>query len=161
MQQMIRTLQNLYKAQIGSESIERAEYFRKFAFFTEILFIAIVAGYYVCSLLFFTYPIYMYLVKGEIVPVFPIYLPFCDENTTIGFTILTILHISLITIPVGGIAAVEFFIAVIMTSSLMFSKLIAFDAQQLNIELGTKKPKKLAIKSRLRNILLMHKEMGE
>lgn len=79
----------------------------------------------------------------------------------IGFIILTIYDIGIITIPVCGIAAVEFFIAVVMTSSLMFSKLINFYVQQLNIELSVEKPQRLAIKCRLKNILLMHKEMNE
>lgn len=161
MQQMMRRLQILYKAQIGSDSPERAEYFRKFALFTEILFIGIVVGYYACGICFLAYPIIMYLAKAEMVPALPIYLPFVDENTITGYTILTIYHIILIILPSTGLAGVEFFLATFMISSLIFAKLITLDAQQLNIDLSAEKPKNTVIKCRLRNILLMHKEMGE
>lgn len=161
MQKMMRTLQNLYKVQMGLDSIERTEYFRKFSFFTEILFIAMVVGYYACGLCFLSYPIIMFLANGELFPVFPMFLPFVNENTNIGYTILTIYHIIFVIMPMAGLAGVEFFIAVFMISSLLFAKLITLDAQQINIELSAEKSEKMKIKYRLRNILLMHKEMSE
>lgn len=87
-------------------------------------------------------------------------MPGVDENTTFGFVILTTYHIFLISVASVGVAATDFFLALIIVSSLIFAKLLSLEMQQIHADLE-EKDTMLAIKCRFRNILRMHKEMSE
>lgn len=73
-------IQDLYKIHAKTKSRELAEYFEKFAVFTEILFKIMIIAFVSCTMTFFLYPFYMYFIKGELMPMMPLYLPFVNET---------------------------------------------------------------------------------
>lgn len=159
-QWVIYFIQDLYKANITTESVERSEYFRKFALFTEYFFKFILFFYLSLISTCLVYPIFVYTTQNELEVIMPLYLPFINETTIVGYTIINIYHITLISIVSFGIVAIDFFLAIIIISSLIFSKIISLEMHQIHVDLEEKN-KELAIKVRFRNILRMHKEMCE
>lgn len=132
---ILNFIQRLYKVHIKTECPVQAEYFRKFAFFSEVLFIFLMVFYTYTGLAFVLLPIYMYFVIGKLIPCFPLYVPFVDENTIIGYVELSFFHLLIFCLAITSYAAFEYLIAIMIVSSLMFAKLISMDAQQMNEEL--------------------------
>lgn len=158
LQGTIRSIQNLYKIHSKTKSIERIEYFEKFAFVTEVLFKGMTIVYISSTFTFYFYPVYMYLYENEIVPIIPLYLPAIDENQFTGYVILCVIHVTVLNLATFGVLACDFFIAIIIISTLIFAKLISLDFEQIDMDL-MKNASPLRITGRFRNILLMHQEM--
>lgn len=152
-------IQRLFNVHIQTEFHVRAEFFRKFAMFIEYLFIVYLFLHVLAVLMFFLAPIYMYIVIGEVTIIAPMYFPFFDETTTIGFigTFLTLTVMFLLGLV--GFLAFEFFISAVIICSLIFSKLIQLDMKQLDVELEEERIDDA--KYRFVNIVLMHQEMNE
>lgn len=157
----IHLIQDLYNIHAKNKSRELAAYFDKFALFTEILFKAMIISFASVTSTFFVYPFYMYFVKGELMPIMPLYLPFVDESTCIGYIALNVYQFLCCIISVVGFSALEFLMTIIIISSLIFSKLIGRELQQINVDLRDDECNMLMVLGRLTNIFLMHQEMGE
>lgn len=160
LQWIIRKIQNLYKVHITTTSPDRIGYFRNFALFTEILFKVMSILYFPPILVFMSYPIYVYVTTNQLVPIIPLYVPMIDETTIVGFIILAIYHIINIILGTLGLIAIDYFMAIVITSSLIFAKLISADLQQINCDLMENDSRLMAAKARFRNIFWMHQEMG-
>lgn len=104
------------------------------------------------------YPVFVYFTQNKIVPIIPLYVPIINEKTTVGFVILTIYHILLIFL--ASVAATDFFLALVIVSSIIFAKLISLELQQIHADFN-ENDTTLARKCRFRNILRMLKEMCE
>lgn len=160
MQWVINIIQNLYKENIKTECLERLEYFRKFALFTDYFFKILLFFYISTVSTCFVYPFFVYFTQNEVVPIMPLYVPYVDESTVIGFTIISIYHVLMVLLASFGISATDFFLAIIIISSLMFAKLITLELRQIQMDLQ-EKCSEIELKARFRNILRMHKEMCE
>lgn len=159
---IIQKVQSLYKVHITTESLDRIQYFRKFALFTEILFKVMTAIHVPLLLAFLSYPIFVYLTTSKVVPVVPMHhLPMINGTTAIGYTVTAIHHMGCVIFTPIGYLAFEFFMATIITSSLIFGKLISTDLEQINMDLLEKDSRLITAKARFRNVLLMQQEMGE
>lgn len=158
LQWILRFVQKLYKVHIKTASAERQQYFNNFAMVTEYLFIVMTTAYLLSVFTFFPYPVYMYLFENEVVTIIPIYLPFVDHTQFVGYCVLGAFHIVLFIFATLGILACDFFMAINIISTLIFSKLISLDLQQIDIDCE-QKCSTLMVKGRLRNVLLMHQEM--
>lgn len=159
-QQLFHSVGRLYRIHITNESQERVEYFRLFAFITEWLFKIMITVYMLSGFLFISYPLYMYYVEGEVIPLMDLYVPGIDETTYYGYIALATSHIIYIFLGTFGISACDFAMLMMMISPLMFSKLISLDLQQINVDLK-EKVQKVFVRSRFRNIILMHQELDE
>lgn len=157
----INCIHKLFNVHKTSKSPERLDFFRKFALFTEIFFKAMTTTYISFIFVFPGYLVYVYLVKGEWVPVLPIYIPGVDESTLTGYMILVAFQIIVVPLATIGLVAVEFLISILIIGSLIFAKLISLDLHQINIDLVEGSSGMLAARARLRNIFLMHQEMDE
>lgn len=158
LQWIIRFIQNLYEIHTKTKSPERKEYFNNFAMATELLFKVITTLYILSVFTFFPYPIYMYLFKHEVVTIIPLYLPLVDDKTFIGYVFLCSFQVLMFFWATLGVLACDFFMAIIIISTLIFSKLISLDLQQLEIDFQIDNSD-ITVKGRFRNILLMHQEM--
>lgn len=158
LQWMLRFVQYMYKIHVKTESAERLRYFNNFAWVTEYLFIVMSTSYLLSVFTFFPYPVYVYLFQGEVVTIVPVYLPYLDHTQFADYCILSSFHISLIVFGTLGILACDFFMAVIIVSTLIFAKLISLELEQVNCDCEQKHGESI-VKGRLRNILLMHQEM--
>lgn len=159
---IIQKVQSLYKVHITTKSLDRIEYFQKFALFTEILFKVMTAVYVPPILAFLLYPIFAYLTASKVVSVLPMHhLPMINETTVIGYTVTAFHHMGCVILSALGYLAIDFFMATIITSSLIFGKLISADLEQINIDLLEKDSRLITAKARFRNILLMQQETSE
>lgn len=159
LQRIYHTIRKLYKTHITNESRERIEYFRMFAFITETLFKLMTTVYMLSGFLFFPYPLYMYYMKNEIVPLMNLYIPYIDVKTFTGYISLAASHIFYIFSATFGISACDFSMSIAIISPIIFSKLISIDLQQLNVDLK-ENVSVVNVRSRFRNIL-MHQELDE
>lgn len=158
LQWIIRFVQKLYKIHIKTKSKDRLEYFNKFALFTEIFFKIMSTLYLLSVFTFFPYPAYMYFFKHEVVTMIPLYAPFIDESQPAGYIALGALHIMLFFFATLGILACDFFMAIIIISTLIFAKLISLELEQIDIDQPLKNSE-LLVRGRFRNVLIMHQEM--
>lgn len=125
---------------------------------TEYLFIVMSTSYLLSVFTFFPYPVYMYLFEHEVVTIIPIYSPYLDHTHFVDYCILGAFHITLFIFATLGILACDFFMAINIISTLIFSKLISLDLQQIDID-SQQKGAEMTVKGRFRNVLLMHQEM--
>lgn len=158
---LLNSVRDLFKLHDKSKSRDRIEIFQKFSIFAEILFKFTIGMYITGCIVIFMFTVHVYLTTGEMIPVIPIFIPGIDATTPIGYTIHTIFHIILMIFVAFGFASLDFLIAILITSSLIFSKLIAIDFKQINPDLSDKNKKMIDAIGRFRNVLLMHREMGE
>ena len=144
-----------------SKSRDLAEYFEKFATFTEFLFRWMIIVFVMGPFLFMLFPIYKYFTDGELIPIMPLFFPGIDEKTIIGYVVLNLYLLLISVMGITCLFALEFLMAIIIISSLIFAKLIGRQLQQMNVDLQDDDCEMPTIKGRLRNIFLMHQEMGE
>lgn len=158
---VISFIQNLYQIHIKNESRERTIYLHNFAIFTEMLFKIMFVSFFLTCFTFILYPIYMYLIKRELVPIFPLYIPGINETTNTGFIVITIYHF-MVLIGVGiGFSSFEILMAIIIINSLIFAKLISIELNHMNTDLNQGNSGMFYANWRLRNIIFMHLEMYE
>lgn len=107
---------------------------------------------------FFLYPLGMYFMENERVPLVPVFLPFIDENTSVGYTILCSIHLIAFVAGTMGTLCCDFIIAACILNTLVFARIISLEMNEINIDL-LENVKKIHIQARFRNILCMHQEM--
>lgn len=155
---IIHFVSSLYKDNMKAKSPERIKFFDNFALATEILFKAMFAIYALSVFPFFAYPVYMYCFKNELVPILQLHFPFVDHSTPAGYIFLTIQQILAFFCCVVGLLAVDFFMTIIMMSTLIFAKLIAFEMEQICVDLQVRNSVRI-VKVRFKNLILMHQEL--
>lgn len=159
-QWLLSFIQNFYKVHITTKSVERAAYFRKFALAIEYIFLFIMFFYTSTVASAFMFPVLVYFTKHELIPLIPLFIPGIDEKTTIGYIALWIYHTILELVALFGVMALDFVLVVVILSTLMFSKLISWEMDEIHRQLQEKNSA-LAVKVRFRNILLMHHSIFE
>lgn len=141
-----------------TKSKERLEYFANFAFATEMIFKVMATLYLLSVFTFFPYPLYMYYFENEVVPLIPLFLPGIDETTFAGYVLISCYQVVVFVLATIGVLACDAYMAIIIVSTLIFSKLISLDLEQIEDDLLLKDPT-LTVRGRFRNIILMHQEM--
>lgn len=157
LQWIVRCIQDLYKVHSKSRSKKRIKYFQNCVFVTEMIFKVMSTLYLLSVFTFFPYPLYMYYFEHEVVTIIPIHIPFVDDTTFVGYIIVSAYQIILFVLATTGVLACDSYMAIIIVSTLIFAKLIAFDMEQIDDDLLLKDPM-ITVRSRFRNILLMHQE---
>lgn len=155
----IRKLQHLYK--VNGKSPELEAYFQKFATFVETLFILLLVIFITNPIALILAPIYTYFTEGNLSPIIYLYAPGIDENTIIGFLILNLFHMYINLLGIFIFVGLEFLVIVIIINSLVFAKLIGRQLQQIEDDSKEIDCDMIGISARLRNVFLMHQEMGE
>lgn len=158
---MINYLYEIYKVNAATKCQQRASLFNRFAFYTEVVFKCGTALYVVSISSYFLYPIYTYLFKGEVIVVLSIYFPGIDETTREGYIFLLCYHIAVLVLALIAVSACDFLFTMLIVNTPAMAVLIEMEVQQLNDILTSEKVDVPLMKSKLRNILLMHREMTE
>lgn len=158
---MITSIQKLYEVHTNTEFRTRAKFMHQCAFVTEIVFKLMCSLYIMAIFAFFMLPAVVYVFTGELIPIAPIFIPGIDENTVTGYVLLAVFHTSIFLVADFGFIATEFFLAIVIMSTMMFGKLIAADMQLINDDLEQAEPNILHARLRLKNVLRMHQEMCE
>lgn len=135
--------------------------FNRFALLTEIILKFGAFLYFSSGIAVFFYPLYMYIFHGELVTLNPTYLPGIDEKTVKGYIMIMIYQTILETVAVIGATASDCLFTMLIANTPVLSLLIEMEVEQLNEALTSDKVDKLLVKTRFRNMLLMHREMTE
>lgn len=156
---MINHLCGIYKVNVKTKDPNRRAVFDRFAFYTEMVFKCGCLLYFLSMLSYLVYPFYMYLFEREIVTMLPIYLPGIDEATVTGFAATTCYHLTIMILACIAASAVDFLVTMLVINIPIMAMLIEMEVEKLNgaVTCG----KELLVKSKMRNILLMHREMTE
>lgn len=158
---MINTMHDVYKVNVKTSVFRRKALFDRFAFYTEIVFKCGTILYGLSVLSYFAYPLYMYLMEKKIVTVMPTYIPGIDEDSVGGFVITTGYHIIVLAFGMIAASACDFLFMMIIVNIPVMAELIKMEVQQLNEILTSEKVDMSLMRYKLRNILLMHREMTE
>lgn len=158
---MINYLYEIYKVNAATKCQKRTSLFNRFAFYTEVVFKCGTLLYLLSISSYFLYPIYMYLFKGEVIVVLSIYFPGVDETTTGGYIFLLCYHITVLVLALIAVSACDFLFTMLIVNTPAMAILIEDEVQQLNGILTSQEVDVPLMKSKLKNILLMHREMTE
>lgn len=103
----------------------------------------------------------MFFYVNEIVPLLWVELPFVDEDSVSGFVILSVFHVICLTFGFLASASMDFAFAMKICNMLLISYIFDNSIADLNVELIKPKRNLRAIKGRVRNIFLQHRECYE
>lgn len=117
-----------------------------------------------CGMIYIVNPIFSYFWLNEIKPMLPVYMPFIDENTLIGFIELTLIHIIFIFTGALGTVSVDFMVVMIVLNVPIFSTIFSDNVHELNDILHARNDghdKSVLTKAKLRNLFFMFGEICE
>lgn len=112
------------------------------------------------ALLLLPYPIYMYFIEHQKVPVLVLYIPGIDENTEFGFWMLNSLNFMMMILGSFGMSATDIFYALMLCNIPIMARLIEDEINELNEIIEENITSTPVWKSKFRNILMMHREMA-
>lgn len=158
---MINYLNDVYKVNMSSKDKQRLAHFDSYSHYTEMVFKCGTFLYFLSVLSYFLNPIYMYWFEQEIVPLLPTYFPGIDEHSLNGFIILSCYHLTLLVLAFIATSASDFLFTMLIVNTPIMAILIGLEVEQLNEQLKQRSTHMTMVKSKLRNILLMHRELTE
>lgn len=158
---MINFLNNIYKVNISSKDNKRLAHFDSYSRYTELVFKCGTFLYSLSILSYFVNPIYMYYFERKIVTLLPTYFPAIDEHSINGFIFLTCYHLTLIVVAFIASSASDFLFTMLIVNTPIMAILIGLEVEQLNEQLKVRPAEMTMVKYKLRNILLMHRELTE
>lgn len=158
---LVDKLVDIFRVNGNVTAHNRQEILDRYLIFTEYLFKVGINFYFLASFGYFIYPIYKYKKYNEIIPILPCYLPFVDENTSTGFTILTTYHLNVIILGALGTACSDFSFTMVIVNVPVLGKIFGDNIIDLNDISKQTKPNLLMQKTRLLNIFLQHREITE
>lgn len=158
---MINYLHNIYKVNAKSKDQRKSAMFDRFSYYTEIVFKCGCFLYLLSVISYFLYPMYMYLFEGKIVTLLPIYLPGINEHSASGFIIISSYHVLLLAVAFVAASGCDFLFMMLIANTPIMAILIEMEVEKLNEILTAQKFDAPLMKTKLRNILLMHREMTE
>lgn len=159
--ELMNKLVDIYTANSKATSRNRSIVIQKFTNITEIVIKGGLALYVLAGGFYLVNPVYSYYWRNEIVPLLPMYMPFIDENTTIGFSILTSIHLVFVFLAVIGSACTDFMFVMIIVNMPLLSSIFIDNIGELNGFLREEKVDESLVKAKFKNILLLHREFME
>lgn len=151
----------IYAANSKSTSRDRLKLINLFSTITEVVIKGGLALYFMVGIFYMINAIYSYYAKHVIIPLVPVYMIFVDETTKQGFIALGITHIAFIILTVIGSACTDFMFVMIIVNMPVLSTIFVDNVKELNEILKEKTVDVPLAKAKLKNILLMHKEIWE
>lgn len=109
---LINRIVNVYEANADTKSRKRALLLEKVSWLSELILICGFTLYLCCAVLHLIKPIYGYFWQHEFKALMPLYIPFVDEETSVGFAILI------------SVQTIEIFIAAVATGCAGFPFII-------------------------------------
>lgn len=106
-------------------------------------------------------PFYMYFHAGEFFPVTPYHMPFVDDTTFVGYSILMTFQIFALLLGFVGSSCYDFIFLLIVINIPMLAYLFCATIDELNDQAKAAKSNLLVAKAQLRNILLQHLQIVE
>lgn len=151
----------IYAANSKTTSRKRLKLIKLFSLINEIIIKVGSALYFLAGLFYLINPIYSYYTKGELIPLIPVYMVMIDETTRNGFIALGITHMALTALTVTGSACSDFMFVTLVVNIPVMSTILVDNVEELNEILKEETVDEPLAKAKLKNILLLHKEIWE
>lgn len=152
---------DIYAVNANTTSHARATLLKNCSTISELVLKGGFVVYCCVGLFYLINPFYSYYVRDELVPMLPLYWPIYDETTTIGFTMLAINQLFITGLTLIGIGSVDLLFIAVFVNVPVLSTIFGDNIRDLNKILREEKVDDLQAKAKLRNILLMHREIWE
>lgn len=159
--QAMDKITDIYAENTKTDKRDRLLLMRKFSLITEIVLKAGCALYFCAGVFYFLNPLHSYFFKNKLIPLLPLYMPFIDEHTKSGFIILGAVHVAIIISTVIASACSDFMFVMIIVNIPVLSTIFSDNVGELNDILRNENVDFSAAKAKLRNILLIHREIFE
>lgn len=107
------------------------------------------------------FPVLYYVLTGERVMIFPLYIPFLDDSTWQGFLTYYALHSWWCVQLIIGLVGADLLMALLLLHTLPIVEIFELSITELNYELVSfpAARQSLMVKMQLRNVIQMHKEI--
>lgn len=151
----------IYLENSKTNSRKRLLLIQRFSFITEVVFKGGCIIYYLAGLFYFIDPLYTYITRHELKPMFPIYFPFIDESTNVGFAILCGIHLFFVVIATTATICSDFLFVTIIFNVPVLSTILIDNIVELSDMLNEPEVNEPLARARFKNILLMHREIYE
>lgn len=151
----------VHAANAKTTSRKRLKLIKLFSLITEIVIRGGSALYFLVGIFYMINPIYSYYVKNELIPLVPVYMIFIDETTRNGFIALGITHLAFTALTVTGSACSDFMFVMLIVNMPVMSTIFVDNVDELNEILREETVDVPLAKAKLKNILLMHREIWE
>lgn len=156
MTSLINRIIAFYEANADTKSRKRALLLKKMSWLSEVILVGGLIGYMHCAILHLINPIYGYFWQHEFKPLFPLYIPFVDEQTTAGFIILILIQTMEISLALGTSAGADFHFMITVINVWIFSSSFKENFYALNGILREESVDMPLAKTKLRNIYEMY-----
>lgn len=107
------------------------------------------------------YPLFVHVVFHVVEPILPIFLPLIDYNSKIGYTMTTCYQIYLMFFAVSGLSFCDAVFTNLVYNLKTLSGLLSNQMSALDEKVVKNSLTQLEVKQRLRNIFIMHFEVGK
>lgn len=139
-----------------SNSTANQAIFSRYAFLSQTIIMCMLMFNTFCCVLYLPYPIIAYFRDGERLPLYPVYAPLLNENSTIDYIVLVILQLLNQMLVVVVNSASDLFITIVFIHMLMLSTMFGIHLRELNTRLHEDKDQGL-IKSKLLHLIREHR----
>lgn len=158
---MINKIIYVYKQNSNEKAYKRFRMCQQFMFYTEWIF-KVGMGLYSLSLVsYYSYPLYVYVMKNEVTVIVDLYLPGVDEKSKAGYVTLLIFHIILTLTAFIGSCCSDFLFTMIIINVPLMANIFNANVNEINEILSDEKYDRFYAKMKFRNIILIHKEITE
>lgn len=151
----------IFKMNAKHPSRIRQMLIHKHAFITELVFKAGCVLYVFAGGFYLLEPTYSFIFLNKLVPPCPVFFPYVDENTTVGYITLLCIHLVYICLAVIASACTDFMFIMIIINIPVLSNILSDEVREINESLKDEEIDMLQVKGRFRNILYMHRELWE
>lgn len=156
---MAHYILDIYKCNAKTENMKIHKILNQTATLMEIILKTCGTLYLLAVLLFLLYPIYVYCSEGSLVMILPYTIPAVDPKSLNGYIITTAFQCIAFGLAYFGITSSDGFFCMTVFNIPIMKNIIAIEVNQLNDLLTDDKPQVHAVKFKLKNIVLMSREM--
>lgn len=132
MTSLINRIIDVYAANVKTKLPKRALLLEKISLFSEMIVIGGTIVYVSCAVFHLMIPIYAYFWQHELKPLMPLYIPFVDEKTAIGFSILLSIHIAQAFAMTASTACVDLSFMIVALNIRIFGTIFDDNVNELN-----------------------------
>lgn len=107
------------------------------------------------------YPVFVFVIRGQFVPMLPMFVPGIDESSSGGFAMLSVLHVFWTIQGAVGLLFADMFYSLILLHIWPMVDIFGSMFEQLNeaIVQRPKLEKSFVVRMWLRNIIMAHREI--
>lgn len=156
MNSVINRIIDVYEANAGTKLPKRALLLHNMSWLSEVILIGGYLFYMFVGILHLINPIYAYFWQHEFKPLMPLYIPFIDVKSSVGFVILISIQTLEVFAAVMATGCADFPFMILVLNVRIFTTIFEDSANELNVMLHERKVDMLKVKAQLKHISKMY-----